>query len=84
MQEIDDQIKKLNSDYEAKRYNNLVLGLPKLVVIENNEFYLWLKENNKLGGQNKIPRLTENRDIAERILFFKRSFQQKVNNHNDK
>ncbi len=84
MQEIDDQIKKLNSDYEAKRYNNLVLGFPELVVIENNEFYLWLKENNKLGGQHKIPRLTEKRDIAERILFFKRSFQQKVNNHIEK
>ena len=53
MQEIDDQIKKLNSDYEAKRYNNLVLGFPELVVIENNEFYLWLKENNKLGGNTK-------------------------------
>ena len=84
MQEIDNQIKKLNSDYEAKRYNNLVLGFPELVVIENNEFYLWLKENNKLGGQHKIPRLTESRDIAERILFFKRSFQQKANNYNQK
>lgn len=76
MKEIDNQIKELNSDYEAKRYNNIILKLPELVVIENNEFYLWLEENNKLGGQHKIPRLTENRAIAERILSFKRSFQQ--------
>ena len=78
MKEIDNQIKKLNSDYEAKRYKNMILKFPELVVVENNEFYLWLKENNKLGGQHKIPRLTENRAIAESILSFKRSFQQKV------
>ena len=76
MKEIDNQIKELNSDYEAKRYKNIILKLPELVVIENNEFYLWLEENNKLGGQHKIPRLTENRAIAERILSLKRSFQQ--------
>ena len=77
MKEIDHQIKKLNSDYEAKRHNNLILKFPELVVIENNEFYLWLKENKRLGGQHKIPRLTENREIAERVLSIKRSFQQK-------
>ena len=77
MQEIDRQIKKINSDYEAKREHNLVLKFPELVIIENNEFYLWLKENKRLGGQHKIPRLSEKRDIAERILSIKRSFQQK-------
>ena len=78
MKEIDYQIKKLNSDYETKREGNLILKFPTLEVIENNEFYLWLKENERLGGQYKIPRLTENRKIAERILFIKRSFQQKA------
>ncbi len=78
MKEIDYQIKKLNSDYETKREENLILKFPTLEVIENNEFYLWLKENERLGGQYKIPRLTENRKIAERILFIKRSFQQKA------
>ena len=77
MQEIDSQIKKINSDYEAKRNNNLILKFPQLTIIENNEFYIWLKENKKLGGQYKITRLSENREIAEIILRIKRSFQQK-------
>jgi hypothetical protein len=77
IKEIDYQLKQLNSDYEAKRSNDLILKFPELIVIENNEFYLWLKENERLGGQNKIPRLTENRDIAERIISIKGSFQQK-------
>jgi len=77
MKEIDHQIKNLNSDYDSKRNNNLILRFPELIIIENSEFYLWLKENNRLGGQNKIPRLIENREIAERILSIKRSFQQK-------
>tara|TARA_B100001142_G_C14344739_1_gene659452 strand:- start:910 stop:2427 length:1518 start_codon:yes stop_codon:yes gene_type:complete len=77
MNEIDNQIKNLNSDYEAKRSNNLILKSPELIVVENNEFYHWLKENKRLGGQYKIPRLTTTREIAERILAIKRSFQQK-------
>ncbi len=77
IKEIDHQLKQLNSDYEAKRSNDLILKFPELIVIENNEFYIWLKENKRLGGQYKIPRLTENRDIAERIISIKRSFQQK-------
>ena len=77
IKEIDYQLKQLNSDYEAKRSNNLILKFPELIVIENNEFYIWLKENKRLGGQYKIPRLTENRDIAERIISIKASFQQK-------
>jgi hypothetical protein len=77
MKEIDNHIKQINSDYESKRENDLILKFPELVVIENSEFYLWLKENKRLGGQHKIPRMTENRDIADRILSIKRSFQQK-------
>ncbi len=79
MHELDFQIKNLNSDYEAKRYKNLILRPPKLVVIENNEFYIWLKENNRLGGQYKIPRLTENRVIADRIIKIKKKFSTKPN-----
>ena len=69
-----------------KRENNLILKSPELIVLENNEFYHWLKENKRLGGQYKIPRLTTTREIAERILAIKRSFQQKPiltsNNYN--
>ena len=76
IKEIDISLKKTNSDYEAKRYKNIILKAPKLVVLENNEFYIWLKENNRLGGQFKIPRLSENRELADNIISISRSFQQ--------
>ena len=76
MKELDNEIKKLNSDYEAKRNDNIILKFPELIIIENNEFYLWQKENNRLGGQYKIPRLNETRKIAEEIISITRSFQQ--------
>ena len=78
MQEIDSQLKQLNSDYETKRSNNLILKFPELIVLKNNEFYLWLKENNKLGGQYKIPRLTESREIAERLIYIMKKFSTKT------
>ena len=78
MKEIDWQIQQLNSDYEAKRNNNLILREPELVIIENNEFYIWLKNNRKLGGQNKIPRLSNNREIAEKILYIRKKFSTKA------
>ncbi len=74
MREIDENLMKLNSDYEAKRTSNIILSFPKLVIIENNEFYLWLKENNRLGGQYKVPRLSSDRVIADRLLSIKHKF----------
>ncbi len=65
---VDNTIKNLNSDYEAKRYNNLALESPKFHVAPKGTFYRWLKEKGKLGGQNKIPRLSNNRIILESIL----------------
>ena len=77
MLEIDLQIKKINSDYEAKRKFDLVLKKPKFNVLKKNEFFKWLKEKDKLGGQNKIPRLMPNRSIANELISIqKRSFQQ--------
>ena len=76
MKELDSQLMQLNSDYEAKREDNIILKFPELIILENNEFYIWLKENNRLGGQYKIPRLTENRTMANRIISIQRSFQQ--------
>ena len=57
----------INSDYEAKRSKNLILDAPKLTIVKNGVFYNWLKHKNKLGGQNKIQRLNENRDFIEEI-----------------
>lgn len=65
---LDKTLKELNSDYEAKRYNNFVLHRPKILKMKNNVFYTWLKLNNKVGGQYKIPRLSNNRKILEELL----------------
>lgn len=65
---LDGVLQELNSDYEAKRYKNMVLEPLKIQVLENGVFDKWLKSKNKLGGQNKIPRLSNNRDIIEELL----------------
>lgn len=65
---LDITLKELNSDYEAKRYKNIILQKPKVNIVEKGTFYLWLKSKGKLGGQNKIPRLANNRDYLDEIL----------------
>lgn len=65
---LDNALKSLNSDYEAKRYNNLTLAMPKVNIARQGLFYDWLKQNGKLGGQHKIPRLSNSRKYLEEIL----------------
>ncbi|MCC6370969.1 MAG: GH3 auxin-responsive promoter family protein [Bacteroidia bacterium] len=65
---LDEELKKQNSDYEAKRYNNFVLHFPVVNKITEGGFYNWLKANNKLGGQYKVPRLSNERQVLEEIL----------------
>lgn len=65
---LDEALKKQNSDYEAKRYNNFVLHFPTIRKMPANSFYNWLKANNKLGGQYKVPRLSNERKVLEEIL----------------
>ncbi|PCJ91942.1 MAG: hypothetical protein COA50_15930 [Flavobacteriaceae bacterium] len=65
---LDNALKSLNSDYEAKRYNNMTLKMPKVHVARQNLFYDWLKSKNKLGGQHKIPRLSNERAYIEELL----------------
>ena len=67
-QVLDQTIQSLNSDYEAKRYNNMTLNPLKVNIARQNLFYDWLKENGKLGGQNKIPRLSNSREYLEKLL----------------
>ncbi|NLN96503.1 MAG: GH3 auxin-responsive promoter family protein [Bacteroidales bacterium] len=64
---LDTELKKLNSDYEAKRYNNMILRKPVIHSAPEGTFYLWLKSKGKLGGQNKVPRLSNNRNILDEI-----------------
>jgi len=68
---FDNALKSANSDYEAKRYHNLVLKPPLIVNLKKNTFYKWMKKRNKLGGQNKVPRLSGNREYVEEILDMK-------------
>ena len=65
---FDNALKSLNSDYEAKRYNNMTLNKPKINIARKQLFYDWLKEKNKLGGQHKIPRLSNSRDYLDELL----------------
>ncbi|HET8735543.1 MAG TPA: GH3 auxin-responsive promoter family protein [Pricia sp.] len=65
---FDNALKALNSDYEAKRYHNITLKMPIVHVARQHLFYDWLKANDKLGGQHKIPRLSNNRNYIEELL----------------
>ncbi len=65
---LDETLQQLNSDYEAKRYNNMTLNPLVLHIARTQLFYDWLKENDKLGGQHKIPRLSNERNYLEQLL----------------
>lgn len=65
---LDSKLKEVNSDYEAKRHKDIALKMPKVQSMPNNTFYNWMKQKGKLGGQNKVPRLSNNRVVLEEIL----------------
>lgn len=65
---LDTTLREINSDYDAKRYKEMILTPPAFVILPKGSFDEWLKTKNKLGGQNKIPRLANDREIAEQIL----------------
>ncbi len=67
-QALDENIQALNSDYEAKRYNNMTLNPLVLHVARPHLFYDWLKQEDKLGGQHKVPRLSNERTYLENLL----------------
>ncbi len=64
---LDETLQSVNSDYEAKRYKNMTLNPLKINVARENLFYDWLKLKDKLGGQHKIPRLSNQRDYLEQL-----------------
>ena len=68
MEVLDTALKNINSDYEAKRYLNITLEKPNLSIAKPNLFYNWLKNKKKLGGQHKIPRLSNDRKFIEELL----------------
>ena len=65
---LDNALKSLNSDYEAKRFNNMTLDPPVVSEARANLFHDWLASKNKLGGQHKIPRLSNSRTYMDELL----------------
>ncbi len=65
---MDQVLKRLNSDYEAKRQGDLALGFPLVRVLPQGSFLAWMKQRGKLGGQHKVPRLANHREYLESIM----------------
>ena len=65
---LDQYLREINSDYDAKRYKDLALILPKVHFAPEGLFERWLKSKGKLGGQNKVPRLSNDRGYIEEML----------------
>ncbi len=66
--DLDKELCNLNSDYEAKRNGNITMEAPEIVIIKKGVFYKWMRSRDRLGGQNKVPRLSGSREYAEQIL----------------
>ncbi|NLO00723.1 MAG: GH3 auxin-responsive promoter family protein, partial [Bacteroidales bacterium] len=65
---LDESLKSLNSDYEAKRHRDITLERPHLISVPQGTFYQWMKKRGKVGGQNKIPRLSNDRKYLDELL----------------
>ena len=68
MQLLDQHLREVNSDYDAKRTGDIFLAMPSMVVAPSGLFDRWLGSTGNLGGQRKVPRLNNNRDIMDQIL----------------
>jgi len=66
---LDRTLKDVNSDYDAKRFKNLALNFPIIHNAPAGTFYKWMKSRDKLGGQNKVPRLANDRHYLDQILL---------------
>lgn len=67
---LDETLKSINSDYEAKRFKDINLVKPVVRSVPRGTFNKWLKSKNKFGGQNKVPRLSNTREIIEELYSF--------------
>ncbi len=66
---LDETLRKVNSDYDAKRFKDMALKRPQVHLASDGTFYKWMKQKGKLGGQNKVPRLANNREYVDSILI---------------
>ena len=67
---LDEELRVINSDYDAKRHKDIALQKPIIHAVEKNTFYNWMKKRGKLGGQNKVPRLANSREYLDDILAY--------------
>jgi hypothetical protein len=67
---LDYNLQRINSDYEAKRFRNMALEPLRLHVLPHGTFLNWMKKRGKFGGQNKVPRLSNERHYLEDVLAF--------------
>lgn len=70
---LDQKLREINSDYDAKRYKNMALKQPIIHSAPTSTFYNWMKSRGKLGGQNKVPRLSNNREYLDTLLEIMRN-----------
>lgn len=66
--ELDMALRSINSDYDAKRYKDIALGMPVIHAVKKGTFNAWLRQKGKLGGQHKVPRLSNERVLLDEIL----------------
>jgi len=78
-QVLDEELRANNSDYDAKRYHNMILDKPVVNIVPKGTFDTWLKSIGKLGGQNKVPRLSNKREQLEQILQLKTDIESVLN-----
>ena len=65
---LDEKLREINSDYDAKRHKDIALTAPIIHQVPKGTFYNWMKSRGKLGGQNKVPRLANNREYLDHLL----------------
>ncbi|NJW51341.1 GH3 auxin-responsive promoter family protein [Salinimicrobium oceani] len=75
---LDKELGKYNDDYAAKRKNDIAIERPVVKEMPEGTFYEWLKRKNKLGGQHKVPRLSNSREFVEELLSIKNSMQAEI------
>lgn len=65
---LDSELRSINSDYDAKRYKDMALQSPMVHFAQEGTFYKWMESKGKLGGQHKVPRLSNDREVLEEVL----------------
>lgn len=75
---LDTELGKQNEDYASKRKENIAIGAPVVREMPSSTFYQWLKKKNKLGGQHKVPRLSNSREFVEELLDLQKNYQAEI------